>query len=205
MNEADVPTYNQVALGVNAPVYAYYAGRILEKTGITTGTCLDAGCGGGYLGLALSEITDLEFVFLDKSPEMLRCAAENIRARGISGRGRTILAQVQQIPLEDSSVDLVISRGSVPFWDDLPAAFRAIKRILKPGGSAYIGGGLGPPQMRDSLREQVRRDHPEWHTGEHAIPRRETREYEEALLAAGIDVFAITRNDEGMWIQFGKV
>ncbi len=205
MNEADIPTYNRVALGVNAPVYAYYAGRIFQKTGITTGKCLDAGCGGGYLGLALSEITDLEFIFLDKSLEMLRCADENIRLRGLGGRGCTILAQVQQMPLEDASVDLVVSRGSLPFWDDLQAAFREIRRILKTNGCAYVGGGLGPLEMRDNLREQVRRHHPEWHNRERTIPRRETREYQEALQAAGIEVFTITRSDEGTWIEFGKV
>ena len=32
MNASEVRTYNTVALKINAPIYAYYAGRILEKT-----------------------------------------------------------------------------------------------------------------------------------------------------------------------------
>lgn len=204
MNDSDIQTYNQIALGVNAPIYAYYAKRILEKTGISSGRCLDIGCGGGYLGLALSEMAELEFVFLDKSSEMLRCATENIRSRGISDRCRTILGEVQAIPLEDTSVDLVASRGSVPFWDNLPAAFSEIRRILKPDGRAYIGGGLGPPELRDALRKQVRKENPEWNTKEHTIPRRDNGEYREALQAAGLNQFTVTRSDEGMWIEFGK-
>ncbi|MFA7060883.1 MAG: class I SAM-dependent methyltransferase [Pedobacter sp.] len=204
MNESDVMKYNQIALGVHAPIYIHYADRILENTDISTGKCLDAGCGGGYLGLALSEITDLEFVFLDKSPEMLRCASENIRARGISDRACTILGEVQKIPLEETSIDLVISRGSVPFWDNLPEAFREIRRVLKPCGRAYLGGGLGPPELRDILQEQARRINPGWRGGAHNIPQRDNSEYREALQAAGIDRFTIIRSDEGMWIEFGK-
>ena len=33
--------------------------------------------------------------------------------------------------------------GSLPFWSDKTQAFREIKRVLKPGGIAYIGCGFG--------------------------------------------------------------
>ncbi len=148
MNRSDMTTYNDVALTVNAPIYAYYAERILEKTGIREGVCLDVGCGGGYLGLALANITGLEFLFLDHSAEMLQPAAENIRTCNLEGRARIIRAAVQEIPLEDDTVDLVISRGSLPFWGELGAAFSEIRRVLKKDGHAYIGGGLGPAEMR---------------------------------------------------------
>jgi ubiquinone/menaquinone biosynthesis C-methylase UbiE len=63
--------YDTTARGLNVPMYAYYAEKIKKITGITKGTCLDVGCGGGYLGLALAGITDLDFIFLDISSEML--------------------------------------------------------------------------------------------------------------------------------------
>ena len=202
MNESDVQTYNQVALGVNASIYAYYAGRIVDATGVVQGRCLDVGCGGGYLGLALSELTELEFVFLDKSPEMLRCAAENIQSRGICSRCRTIQGEVQSIPLDDASVDLVVSRGSVPFWDNLPTAFNEIRRILKPGGHAYIGGGLGPPELREALQDAAMKQHPEWRQKSSSIPKHDNSHYREALLGAGIERFTVTRSEVGMWIEF---
>lgn len=202
MKESDVSTYNRVALEVNAPIYTFYAEKILEKTGIAKGRCLDIGCGGGYLGLALAEMTDLEFVFIDKSPAMLRCAEENIHSQGLVGRGRAILGEVQEIPLENASVDLVVSRGSVPFWDDLPAAFGEIRRILKPGGHAYIGGGLGPPAIREALKRDASKKYPEWFSKTRQPPRHESRHYREALQAAGVEMFTITRSDIGMWIEF---
>ncbi|GFE60681.1 class I SAM-dependent methyltransferase [Geobacter sp. AOG2] len=204
MKETDVPAYNRVALSANVSIYAFYATRILERTGISMGKCLDVGCGGGYLGLALSRLSNFDFVFLDQSPAMLRCAETNIRAEGLAARSRIVQGRVQAIPLDDASVNLVVSRGSVPFWDDLPAAFREIHRVLAPLGRAYVGGGLGPPELRDALREQARREDPGWQGREHAIPRRDTAEYREALNAAGIANFTVTRSDEGTWIEFGK-
>lgn len=204
MKATDVPAYNSIALGIHAPVYAHYAGRILEKTGISSGSCLDVGCGGGYLGLSLAQITELNFLFMDKSPEMISHAVENILAQRLSDRASTVLAEVQAIPLSDASIDLVISRGSVPFWSELSQAFSEIRRILKPHGKAYIGGGLGPPELRDELREQVHTLHPEWQRRGHVIPHRDNSEYRQALQAAGLERFSITRSDEGMWIEFGK-
>ena len=204
MEASKVPTYNQVALKIKAPVYAYYAGRIHSKTGIESGRCLDIGCGGGYLGLALAKRTALEFLFLDQSPEMLRCAEENIAAGGLTARARTIRGKVQAIPLTDASMDLVISRGSIPFWEELPKAFGEIHRVLKSGGHAYIGGGLGDPLTRDAIEEQMKREYPKWQNKQHQPPRRDNKHYADALAAAGIDPFTVTRSDEGLWIEFQK-
>ncbi len=204
MKVSDASTYNAIALGVNAPIYTYYAGRILEKTGIDSGRCLDVGCGGGHLGLALARITALDFVFLDMSPEMLRYAEENIASGDLTSRSKTLLGHVQAIPLADASIDLVISRGSVPFWDDLATAFREIKRVLKPGGHAYVGGGLGDPKTRNSIRERLKMEHPEWHERKRKPLLHDDRHYTDALEAAGLDSFTMTRNDEGMWIEGRK-
>lgn len=204
MKASEVGTYNQVALGINAPIYAFYAGRILAQTGIASGDCLDVGCGGGYLGLALAKLTTLDFHFLDQSPEMLCCAEENIAFQGLISRARTLQGQVQAIPLPEASVNLVISRGSIPFWDDLPTAFREIYRVLRSGGCAYIGGGLGDPKTRAEVEKRMRHQHPEWHQKRRRPPQHDNRHYIDALTEAGIDPFAVNRSDEGLWITFSK-
>jgi len=204
MEASKVPAYNEVALKIKAPVYTYYAGRIYSKTGISSGCCLDVGCGGGYLGLALAKRTALNFLFLDQSPEMLHCAEENIAADGLTTRARTIRGMVQAIPLPDASVDLVISRGSIPFWEELPKAFAEIHRVLKSDGYAYIGGGLGDPATRDAIEAQMKREYPNWKNKQHRPPRRDNKHYADALTAAGIDPFTVTRSDEGLWIEFRK-
>ena len=204
MNASEVRTYNTVALKINAPIYAYYAGRILEKTDIDSGTCLDVGCGGGYLGLALAGITRLDFIFFDQSPEMLCCAEENIIVNGLTPRARTLRGRVQAIPMAEASVDLVISRGSIPFWEDLPMAFGEIHRVLKIGGRVYIGGGLGDPATRAAMQERMNREYPEWRQKRHKPPQHDNSHYSDALEAASIDSYSLTRNDEGLWITFQK-
>lgn len=204
MQPADVRTYNEIALGVNAPIYTYYAERIVERTGVVSGCCLDLGCGGGYLGLALARITGLDFVLLDQSSEMLACAKENVTHSGCANRARVLLGQVQAIPLADASIDLVVSRGSVPFWDNLPIAFAEINRVLRSGGCAYIGGGLGDPKTRAEVEERMRQQYPEWQKNRRRPPQRENLHYHAALAQAGIAPFAVNRSDEGLWITFPK-
>ena len=203
MQPKNIPLYNEVALGVNAPIYAYYARRIVEETGITRGRCLDIGCGGGYLGLALAQITALDLVFCDQSEEMLACAEENINQFDCAQRAEIINGPVQHIPLEDQTVDLVISRGSIPFWEDLPTAFGEIFRVLRTGGQAYIGGGLGDPNTREHIKKQRRKTYPNWQEKKRP-PHHSNQHYDEGLTRAAIHPFSVTRNDEGLWIRFTK-
>ena len=47
------------------------------------------------------------------------------------------------MPFPDDTVDLVVSRGSIFFWDDPAKGLSEVARVLRPGGKAYIGGGAG--------------------------------------------------------------
>ena len=196
--------YRDIAGEVFAPLYPYYAGLIVEKTGIRAGRCLDAGCGGGHLGLALAEITDLDICLLDQSSKALDVARENITLRGLTSRTELIEASVESIPLPGDFIDMVVSRGSIPFWQNLAVAFREIMRVLKPGGQAYLGGGLGSAQMREQIQRSMRERDPEWQKGTGRIPQRSVTEYSEALLDAGIRNFNVEKGDEGTWIRFTK-
>lgn len=204
MQASDVALYNEVALGVNAPIYAYYARQIVARTGIVRGRCLDIGCGGGYLGLALSAITEMDCIFCDQSPEMLTCAEENIIRFDCTGRASILRGRVQTMPLADGAVDLVVSRGSIPFWEDLPAAFAEIHRVLRPGGQAYVGGGLGDPTTRDMIEQRRQRAYPHWQSKGPRPPRHDNAWYSDGLTRAGIHSFTVNRSDEGLWIRFTK-
>ena len=197
--------YSAIASEVFAPLYPYYASLIVDQTGIHSGKCLDIGCGGGHLGLALAADTDLTVSLLDQSNKAIRIARQNIRERGMEGRVNAVVAQVESLPFSDEFFDLAVSRGSVPFWQDLTAAFAEIFRVLKPGGQAYIGGGLGSPEIREKIRSTMRERDPEWHKEMPGkIPHRSVEEYCEALSGAGIRNFKVDRGDEGTWIRFQK-
>jgi ubiquinone/menaquinone biosynthesis C-methylase UbiE len=198
-------SYHAIATGPFAPLYPYYAGQILAKAGIASGCCLDIGCGGGYLGLALADISGLDLYLLDQSAEMVAIARTNVYTHELSGNVEVIQGTVQAIPLTDQSVDLVVSRGSIPFWEDLPTAFREIYRVLKPSGFACIGGGLGPPEMRKAILREMQVRDPQWQSGERSnIPHHPESHYMDALQAAAIPGYTVTRGETGTWIEFRK-
>ncbi|OPX95286.1 MAG: Dimethylglycine N-methyltransferase [Syntrophorhabdus sp. PtaU1.Bin002] len=204
----NVSGYDETARGINAPMYAYYAQKIKEKTGITKGVCIDVGSGGGYLGLALAKITDLDFIFLDISADMLEKAKLHIVEDGLQKRAKTLLADVHSIPLADGSANLVISRGSIPFWKDPAKALKEIYRVLAPGGKAYIGGGRGTPEIQAQIaakRKELGSDRPGDKAPRDGGPGRiPQRNYDEILKATGITKYALNKGDDGMWIQMWK-
>ncbi len=208
----NVSRYDKNAMGMNKPLYAYYAEKIKTETGVVAGSCLDAGCGGGYLGLALSKITELRFIFFDRSEEMLQRAEAHIVEDGLKGRAKTLLGDVHDIPLPDGTLDLVISRGSIPFWKDPGAALLEFYRLLAPKGQAFVGGGKGTPEMRrrfDAARKQSGKMSP---PGRHKkkdpyagpLGRMKQRDYNAILEETGIPSYSIHSGDDGMWIQLWK-
>lgn len=208
----NVTKYDEMARGVHAPMYDYYAEQIKEKTGITKGVCMDAGCGGGYLGLALARITDLKFIFLDISSEMLDKATRHIIEDGLEYRAKTLHADVHGIPLENGSIDLVISRGSIPFWKFPGKALKEIYRVLAPEGKAYVGGGRGTPEMLERMEAEIKKMGKtipnEWKTrGPHhpgSRQRMRPRNYNAILKRTGIKNYLATIGEDGRWIQMWK-
>ena len=118
----DAQKYDKIARTVFAPVFPLIADQIIAYTGVTQGTCLDIGCGGGYLGAALADKTDLFVRLFDTSPDMLEVAKRTIAENKLIERADTLQGDVTAIPLPDNTIDLAVSRGSIFFWDDLPRA-----------------------------------------------------------------------------------
>lgn len=201
----NVTGYDRIAREVFAPVYPVIAEQIRTQTGITQGICLDIGTGGGYLGIALAAITDLEFYLMDKSPEMQEIAWMNVAVSGLQNRVHTLCGDVHDIPRENGSIDLVISRGSLFFWEDKARAFAEIYRVLAPGGAAYIGGGMGTKELFDKIKVEMdkrRHDFSLDPQGERFADHREV--YRLALAQAGIEYYTMSRNGGGSWIQIWK-
>ena len=59
-----------------------------------------------------------------------------------------ILADMNRIPLADSSVDVVFAASCVHHSWDLALTFREMARVLKPGGTAYLCGEPLPSFVR---------------------------------------------------------
>ncbi|SFW72013.1 class I SAM-dependent methyltransferase [Amycolatopsis australiensis] len=124
--------------------------RAVAALGLTGGErAADIGFGGGLgLTLLLREASVVHGV--DISTTMLD------RARGTFHRelaaGRLVLHEgsMTALPLEDASVDAIVSTNTVYFVEDLAAAFAEVARVLAPGGRFVLG--IGDPELMAKSR-----------------------------------------------------
>ena len=205
----DAQQFDTIARTVFAPVYPLIAEQIIQYTGITSGTCVEIGCGSGYLGAALAAKTDLYLLFLDQSETMLELCERTIDENDLRGRAGLLPGDVGSLALPDGSVDLIISRGSIFFWEDLPRAFGEIHRVLKPGGRTFIGGGFGNAVVKESIPLQMA----EHNQGKDQFgdkmrtnlgPDMRAR-FEQGLQQAAINQYTILQDEEvGLWIMMQK-
>jgi SAM-dependent methyltransferase len=199
--EMNVPEFDKIAREIFAPIYPVIAEQIKQKTKITEGTCVDLGCGGGYLGLSLAKITNLTVHLLDILPEMQKIAEKNIQEYGLTDRVTAILSDVHNLPFKDQSIDLLISRGSIFFWEDQVKALKEIYRVLAPGGKTFIGGGFGTPELKAKIGEKMRQRDSSWNGNmKNKIGRSSAEHFCSMLTQAGITDFTIDRSDAGIWI-----
>ena len=195
--------FARVAREVFAPIYPVIAQQALAWSGIQDGIALDLGSGPGLLSVALAEKSSLSVVALDADPAMSRIARTT--AAGSAGRVIPVTGDVHCMPLRDNTVSLVVSRGSIYFWENRPRAFLEIERILRPGGVAYVGGSFGTPELRETIFTKMRRRNPNWDSdvarrSGQATPETLRREVAESSVAHA----RLREEEEGMWVEIRK-
>lgn len=101
----------------------------------------DIGFGGGIgLHLLLDEVgTDGRVIGVELSDTMLKAAQRRHRAECAAGRMALHSGTFDALPIEDASVDALITTNTVYFVEDLDRAFAEVARVLSPTGRAVIG------------------------------------------------------------------
>jgi ubiquinone/menaquinone biosynthesis C-methylase UbiE len=187
-----------------ASMYPLLARQIVDDFGIRDGVCLDVGTGSAAVIIELAKMTGLSMVGLDAKPEVLDMARENVLRHGLPlERFRFLEADVIGMPFEDGSVDLLISRGSIPFWPDHVAAFREIFRVLRSGGAGLVGCGFS----RYQPIEEVRAMRPKWSGDGDKDERNAWKQdgYLPRVLAEAGVIGATDRRDAyGVWVEIRK-
>jgi ubiquinone/menaquinone biosynthesis C-methylase UbiE len=102
-------------------------------------TVLDLGSGGGIdVLLSAKRVGSTGFAYgLDMTDEMLELARRNASEAAITN-ARFLKGEIEDVPLPDESVDVVISNCVVNLSTDKPAVLREIFRVLRPGGRVGI-------------------------------------------------------------------
>ncbi|MGD8358174.1 MAG: arsenite methyltransferase [Lysobacterales bacterium] len=115
-------------------------GLPVEHAGLAAGqTVLDLGSGAGLdVFVARGQVGESGRVIgVDMTAEMIDRARENARAAGF-GNVEFRLGEIEHLPVEDASVDVVISNCVLNLVPDKTQAFAEIFRVLKPGGHFCI-------------------------------------------------------------------
>jgi len=195
----------KMAKGPFAKVYPVEAKRIIDKTEIKSGVCIDIGSGGGQLGLSIGEISDFNIVAVDNNEYSLEYAIENAKAMSLNDKFSVVYCDVQELQIESNSVDLCVSRGSFWFWEDGVKAFSEIYRILKPKAKAFIGCGFGTKEMLDEIIEKMESVNPEWYSMRKKLSEdNPVEKYVAFLNQANIKNYTVEVNDTEKWFVFQK-
>ena len=75
---------------------------------------------------------------LDLSRPMVDRARRNAAEAGLADRVTFTVGDVAELPYPDASFDLVVSSISLHHWADAGAGLREVRRVLRPGGQAWI-------------------------------------------------------------------
>ena len=128
--------------------------RIAEHltTGIVSGgRVLDIGSGPGQLVEAISRRRDdLQVIGIDPSADMVTRARRRTRALP---NVQVRMASAEDLPLEDESVDAVVSSLSSHHWADRVIALDEQARVLRPGGRMWIVDLAS--HLPDQIEDQV--------------------------------------------------
>jgi arsenite methyltransferase len=160
---ANVPEDSNLGLGCGAP---------LQTAGVKPGmTVLDLGSGAGFDSFLAANVVGPtgRIIGVDMTPEMVNKARANAQKRADrilqqQQEGQTVLGQpqiefheglIEDLPLEDNLVDVIISNCVINLSPVKEAVFREAYRVLKPGGHVCVSDIVLTQPLPDEIRSSL--------------------------------------------------
>jgi protein-L-isoaspartate O-methyltransferase len=91
---------------------------------------------------------------LDMTGEMLALARENARRAGV-GHVEFLQGEIEQVPLPDGSVDVIISNCAINLSSDKRRVLAEVFRVLKPGGRLAVSDIVVRGEVTAAIRRSV--------------------------------------------------
>jgi len=143
-----VPEGANLGLGCGNPV---------ALASLTEGeTVLDLGSGAGFdCFLAVDKVgKNGRVIGVDMTPEMIEKARENAR-KGNYGNVEFRLGEIENLPVADNSVDVVISNCVINLAPDKRRVFMEAFRVLKPGGRLMVSDMVLLKKLPDFIKNSI--------------------------------------------------
>ena len=117
---------------------------------------LDLGCGAGTDLLIAAQMTGPagRVIGVDMTRAMLDRARDSARGMGLENV-ELHESLIESLPLEDASVDVVISNGVIDLVPDKDAVFDEIDRVLRPGGRLQIADVVIHTEASEDARKRI--------------------------------------------------
>jgi arsenite methyltransferase len=117
---------------------------------------LDLGCGAGTDLLIAAQMIGPEgrVIGVDMTPSMLERARASAQQMSLAGV-ELHESLIESLPVEDGSVDVVISNGVIDLVPDKDAVFDEIDRVLRPGGRLQLADVVIHTEVSEDARARI--------------------------------------------------
>ncbi len=157
--KADLLYPEDLTTGLPAEVqnFSLGCGNPFEEANMQPGeTVLDLGSGGGLdCFLAAKQVGESGHVIgVDMTPEMLtraRASAARLDFKNIEFRE----GYLENLPVENGSVDLIISNCVINLSPDKPKVFKEMYRALKPGGRVAVSDTVSNGPLSEAMKNDI--------------------------------------------------